>query len=83
MAGLGSRVCKKKIDYIMGPKGLSSTTWYLNKVRLRTWDHFSVITKIEGRVLRTKKGVKGWAGWAPKSETEENQVSRICSLPTK
>ena len=32
----GSRIRKKQLDYIMGPRDLPSTTWYLNKVRLRT-----------------------------------------------
>jgi endonuclease/exonuclease/phosphatase family metal-dependent hydrolase len=57
----GSRVRKKQLDYIMGPEDLRCTTWYLNKVRLRTWDHFPVVVKIEGRELATKKGVKGWS----------------------
>ena len=67
----GSRICKKQLDFFMGPKDIRSTTWYLNRVRLRTWDHFPVITKIEGRQLTTKKRVKGWAGWAPVSEAEK------------
>ena len=50
----GSRIRKKQLDYIMGPRDLRSTTWYLNKVRLRTWDHFSVVVKIEGKDLRVK-----------------------------
>ena len=52
----GSRVCKKQLDYIMGTKDICSTTWYLNKARLRTWDHFFVTTKIEGRELGMEKG---------------------------
>ena len=42
---LRSWVCTNQLDYIMVPKDIRSTTWHLNKVRLRTWDHF----KIEGR----------------------------------
>ena len=59
----GSRECKKQYEYIMEPRDLRFTTWYLNKVRLRTWDHFPVVVKIEGKDLRTKNGVKSWAGW--------------------
>ena len=47
----------------MGPRDLHSTTWYLNKVRLRALDHFPVVVNIEGKDLRTKKGVKGRASW--------------------
>ena len=43
-------------------KGVRSATWYLNRVRLRTWDFFPVFTKIEGRELKTKRRIKGWAG---------------------
>ena len=56
---------KKQLDYVMGPKDIRSTTWYLNRVRFRTWDHFPVITRIEGRELKTKNPIKGWAGWVP------------------
>ena len=28
----GSRVRRKQLDYIMGPKDIRSTTWYLNQV---------------------------------------------------
>ena len=54
----------------MGTKNLRSVTWYLNQVRIRTWDHFSMITRVEGREISTKKRVKGWAGWTPVSEGE-------------
>ena len=66
MASLGSRVRKKPLDYIMGPKDICST--YLNRVRFRTWDHFLVITKVEGREFKTKRRVKGWDGWTPVSD---------------
>ena len=65
VAGLGvSSLQKKKkqLDYITGPKDIRPKTWYLNRVRLRTWDHHPVITKIEGRELRTNRGVIVWAG---------------------
>ena len=39
----GCRVRKKQLDYITGPKETRSTTWHLNQVRLRTWDHFPAI----------------------------------------
>ena len=47
----------------MGPKNVRSVTWYLNQVRIRTWDHFPVITRVDGRDIRIARGVKGWAGW--------------------
>ena len=37
-----SRIRKKQVDYVMGPRDLRSATWYLNKVSLRTQDHFPV-----------------------------------------
>ena len=45
----GSRVRRKQLDYILGPRDVISSTWYLNKVRIRTWDHFPVVVKIEGK----------------------------------
>ena len=46
-----------------------SMTWYWNKTRLRSWDHFPVLVlEIGGKDLGVKKGMKGWAGWIPKSE---------------
>ena len=60
LGGPGS--AQQHLDYIMGPKDIRSTTWYLNKVRLRTWDHFQVITRIEGREPRTKKGSQRMGG---------------------
>ena len=82
LGGLGcSRVCKKQLDEIMGPKDVPSTTWYLKKVRLRTWDRFPVIVKIEGRALRTKKGVKVWVGWIPGSEGEKSKFHELVLCP--
>ena len=66
----GSPVCRKQLDCIMGPRDLRSTTWYLNKMRLRTWDIFPVVVKIDGKDLRPKRGGKGWAGWIPRFEDE-------------
>ena len=54
----GSRVRKKQLDYMMGPRDLVSTTWYLNKSRIRTWDHFPVVVMIEGREMRVRQGEK-------------------------
>ena len=59
----------------MGPMDIQSETWYLTKVRLRTWDHFPVIVKIEVRDLRTKKGVN------PRSEVEESKFKELVLRP--
>ena len=59
-----SRVRKKDIDSIMGPRDLQSATCHLNKTGLRTWDHVPVVLTIDGRELRVKNG---WAGWISKS----------------
>ena len=66
----------------MRPRDSRSTTWYLNKVRLRTWDHFPVIVKIEAKNLRTKKGVKGWAGWIPGYEVEKSKFQELVLCPS-
>ena len=57
---------------------------YVNQVRSRTWDHLLVITKIEGRELKTKRRVKGWARWAPvwKAEKAEFQEHMLSSRST-
>ena len=75
MAGLGVS------GLIMDPKDMRSTTWYLNKVRLRTCYHFLVMTRTEGRELRTKRGAKGWAGRAPKSEAEKIKFQELVLCP--
>ena len=67
----GSRGRKKRLDVFMSPKDLHCTNWYLNQARIRTWDHFPVIIKVEGREIRTKRRVKGWAGRAPVSDAEK------------
>ena len=64
----------------MGPKNLRSVTWYLIQVRIRTWEHFPVITRVEGREIRTKKRVKGWAGWTPVSEGEMVKFQELVLL---
>ena len=51
-----SRIRKKHIDCVTGPRDLQSATWYLNKTRLRTWDHFSVVVRVNGKKVRVKKG---------------------------
>ena len=60
---------------------MRSTTRYLNKVRFRTLDHFPVIVKIEGKDLRTKKRVKGWAGWIPRSEVQNSKFQERVLCP--
>ena len=67
----GSRICKKQIDFFMGPRDLHSTT---------CWDHFPVEVKIDGKELRVKMGKKGWARWIDKTEGEKKEVPRIGSL---
>ena len=67
----------------MGPKDLRSSTWYLNKVGLRTWDHFLVIVKTEVKDMRTKKGVKGWAGWIPRSGVEKRKFQELVLCPKR
>ena len=52
----GSRVRKKQLDYIMGPRDGIASTWYLNKARIRTWDHFPVVVKMWGKKMKVKKG---------------------------
>ena len=73
----GSRGRKKQLDCILGPRNLRSETWHLDQVRFRTWDHFLVITRVEGQEIRTKKRVKGWAGWTPVSEGEMAKLQEL------
>ena len=72
-----------QLDEILGPRNLRSETWYLNQVRIRTWDHFLVITKVEGNELKTKKCVKGWAGWTPVSEAEKVKFQDLVLCPRR
>ena len=67
--------------HIMGPKDKSSTTWCLGKVKLRSWGHCRVITKTEGRELKPKKCVKGWARWTPVSEAEKAKFQELVLCP--
>ena len=66
---------------IMGPRDLVVKTWYLNKTRICTWDHFPVVVKIEGREMRVRKGKKGWACWTPVSEDVERIFQELCLCP--
>ena len=77
----GSRDRKTQLDYVMGPKDIRSTTWNLSRVRFRTWDHFPVITKIDGCELKTKRRVQGWAGWATVSEAEKAKFQKLVLRP--
>ena len=77
----GSRIRKKQLDFFTGPEDVRSTTGYLNRVRFRTWDHFPVITKVEGREFKTMRRVKGWAGWAPVSEAEKAKFQELVLYP--
>ena len=70
-------VRQEQIDFFMGPRDLQSATWCLNRTRLRTWDHFPVVVKIDGKELRGKKEKQSWARWFPKSEDEKTEVPRI------
>ena len=77
---LGS--AKDSSTNIMGPKDISAT-WHLNQVRLRTWDHFLVVARIEGRELKTKKCVKGWAGGLPFQKQRISGSKNLCSVHEK
>ena len=65
----------------MGPRDFQCTTWYLNKTRLRTWDHFPRWLRVEEKELRTKKGKKGRAGWIPKLEDAKLEFQEIALYP--
>ena len=52
-----------------------------DKARLRTWDLFPVVVKIDGKELRVRKGKKGWAGWIPKTEGEETNFQELVLCP--
>ena len=68
---------KKQLDYIMGPRNFRSVTWFLKHVRIRTWDHFLVISRVDG----TQRGVKGWAGWTLVSEEEKDRFQELVLRP--
>ena len=76
----GSRVRKKQLDYVMVPRDLVVKTWYLNKTRIRTWDHYPVVVKIEGREMRVRKGKKEWAGLDPSIGRCGEDIPRTMSL---
>ena len=42
------------LRYAVSLRDLQSTTWCLNKIRLRTCDHLLVVVKIDGKDLRAK-----------------------------
>ena len=75
----GSRIRKKQIDYTMVLGDLQSTTWYLNKTKLRIWyHHFPVVVETDGKELRVKKGTE----WIPKSEDERHKFQKLALCPT-
>ena len=76
----GSRARKKQLDFFMGPKDIRSTTWYLNSVRFRTWDHFPVITKIEGRELKTKSVSRVGRDGRPSQKQRRPSSKNLCSV---
>ena len=65
----------------MGPWDAITSTWYLNKTRIRTWDHFPVVVRIEGKEMSVKKGKKSWAGWTPVTDKEEEKFKVLCLCP--
>ena len=77
----GSRVRRKQLDYNIAPRDIMASTWYLNKVRIRTWDHFPVVVKIEEKEMRMRKGKKSWAGWSTVSDVEEKKFQELCLCP--
>ena len=40
-----------------------------------------MITRIEGRELKTRKCVKGWAGWTPVSDAEKAKFQELVLCP--
>ena len=76
----GSRGREKQLDYIMGPRDLQSTTWFLNKVRLRTWDHFPVVLKIDGTDV--KAGRAGFLDLKTKKSSFKNSLSARVTVVT-
>ena len=66
----------------MGPRDAIASTWYLNTVRIRTWDHFPVVVKFEGREMKFQKRKKaGQAG--PPCPTWRRRSSRISACAPK
>ena len=75
----GSRVRKKQLDYIMVPHDHVFTTWYLNKTRIRTLDHFPVVVKIEGREMRMRKEKKRVGGLDSSFTRRGEEIQRTMS----
>ena len=77
----GSRGRKKQLDFYHGPNELALGDLVSKQVKIRTWDHFLVITRVEGQEIPTKKRVKGWAGWTPVSEGEVAKFQELVLHP--
>ena len=71
LAGVG---ISGSLDYVVGPRDLLSTTWYLNKV------HFPVVVKTDGKDLRAKKKEERLGRLDSKIKRRENQIPRTCAL---
>ena len=72
----GSRVGRKPNDCIMESRDVQSATLFLNKTRLRTWDHFFVVVQIDGKVLRAKEMKKSWAGLDSQIRTKKSSLKK-------
>ena len=66
---------------LFGPRDVIASTWYSNKTRIRTWDHFLVVVNIEGKEMRMRKGKKRWAGWTSVSDVEEKKFQELSLCP--
>ena len=67
----GTKRVNRQMYFIMVPCDLKFKTWYLNKARLRTWDHLPNVVNIEGQELKMVQGKKGWKDGFP-GHTKEN-----------
>ena len=72
---------KNKIDFVMGPRDLESTTWSSNTARPRNWDHCLFVVDIEEEELRVRKGTKGWGTWMSMTEEERLKFQRQTLYP--
>ena len=54
-----------------------STSTFLNKSEASCLGPFPVVVKIDGKDLRTKKGVEGCAGWISRSEVDESTFQEL------
>ena len=52
---MGPRGRKTHIGEMSGPRDLQSQTWYPNRARLRSCDHYVVVVKIEGKEVKDIK----------------------------